>query len=191
MQDISCGNLFFIFTKTILMKILLSFYCLISFASIGQDFPQDWLGSYNGDMLIAYAGRSTDTISVDYEMITMEEDSIWTYKMTFYSEKYGTIVKDYKIVAKSKMNHQNYLLDENNGIVMEMTLMDGTFYGMYEVMDMMYITTMRYTEGNIYYDLFAAPMANPTITATEGEESVEATSYATSLHQSALFIPTP
>lgn len=164
---------------------------MISFLSLGQDFPQDWIGTYKGDMLIGNVGRLTDTIPVEYEMTTLEEDSIWTYKMTFYSEKYGTIVKDYKIVAKSKTNRQNYLLDENNGIVMEMTFMNGTFYGMYEVSNMTFVATMRYTEGNIYYDLFAAPMANPTVTETEGEESIQATSYATSLHQTALFIPTP
>jgi hypothetical protein len=172
------------------MRFILPLFCLISLSSLAQDFPQDWLGSYKGDMLIANMGRPTDTIPVEFDMQILEEDSIWTYTMTFYSEKYGTIVKDYKIVAKSKANKQEYFLDENNGIVMEMTLMDGTFYGMYEVMDMLYISTIRSTEGSIYYDLFAAPMSSPTITATEGEESIEATSYGTTLHQTALFKPT-
>ena len=166
-------------------------FCLISFSGISQEFPKDWLGSYKGDMLIANMGRPTDTIPVSYEMVTLEEDSVWSYKMTFFSEKYGTIVKDYKIVATAKDDKNNYLLDENNGIVMEISLMDGTFYGMYDVMDMMFITTMKYTDGNIYYDLFAAPSADPMITATEGEESIEAKSYAPSLHQTALFIRTP
>jgi len=179
------------------MRKLLALFCLISFTGLSQDFPKDWLGSYKGEMLIANLGRPTDTIPVEFNMVTLEEDSVWSYKMTFYSERFGTIVKDYKIAATSKNNHQNYLLDENNGIVMEITLMDGTFYGMYEVMDMIFITTMRYTEGNIYYDLFAAPKANPMVTSTEaeetegeeeGEESIEATSYRPTLHQTALFI---
>jgi len=174
------------------MRGILLLFCLISFSSISQEFPKDWLGSYKGDMLIANLGRPKDTIPVEYEMVTLEEDSVWSYKMTFYSEKYGTMVKDYKIVSSTKEDKNNYLLDENNGILMKLSLMDGTFYGMYEVMDMTFITTMRYTEdGNIYYDLFAAPIADPLITATEGEESIEAKSYATSLHQTALFIRTP
>ncbi len=174
------------------MKCLVAIFCFLSANAFAQDFPNDWLGSYEGKMLIANAGQPTDTIDVSYEMVTLEKDSVWTYKMTFYSEKYGTIVKDYKIVAKSKENKLNYLLDENNGIVMEMTFMDGTFYGMYEVMDMMYITTMRYTRENaIYYDLFAAPMMNPTITSTIGDAPIEATSYGTILHQTALFKPVP
>ena len=173
------------------MRGIFLIFCLISFSGISQEFPKDWLGSYKGDMLIANMGRPTDTIPVEYEMVTLEADSIWSYKMTFYSEKYGTIVKDYKIVATSKDDKNNFLLDENNGIVMEISLMDGTFYGMYDVMDMMFITTMKYMDGNIYYDLFAAPTADPMITATEGEESIEAKSYAPSLHQTALFIRTP
>ncbi len=173
------------------MRAIFLLFCLFSISASAQEFPKDWLGSYKGDMLIANMGRPTDTIPVEYEMITLEEDSVWSYKMTFYSEKYGTIVKDYKIVATSKEDKNNYLLDENNGIVMEISLMDGTFYGMYEVMDMMFITTMKYTDGHIYYDLFAAPTAEPMVTTTEGEESVEAKSYRPSLHQTALFIRTP
>lgn len=184
------------------MRKIFLLFCLISFSGIAQEFPKDWLGSYKGEMLIANLGRPTDTIPVEFEIVTLEKDSIWSYKMTFYSERYGTITKDYKIAATAKDNHQNYLLDENNGIVMEITLMDGTFYGMYEVMDMMFINTMRYKEGTIYYDLFAAPMANPLVTSTKEEdsedlgddeaktESIEATSYGPTLHQTALFIRT-
>lgn len=179
------------------MKKLLFLFCLISLSGQAQDFPDDWLGSYKGEMLLAYLGRPTDTIPVEFIMETIETDSIWSYKMTFYSQRFGTITKDYQIVATSKDNHQNYLLDENNGIVMEITYMDGTFYGMYNVMDMMFINTMRHTEGNIYYDLFAAPMADPMVTYSEVEEveegqeeekPIEATSYGPTLHQTALFI---
>ena len=182
------------------MRKLVFLYCLISFGGLSQEFPDDWLGAYKGDMLIANLGRPTDTIPVEFNIVTLEEDSVWSYKMTFYSERFGTIVKDYKIVATSKDDDQNYLLDENNGIVMEITFMDGTFYGMYNVIDMMFINTMRYTEGNIYYDLFAAPMADPMVTSTiveeseelsdgeKDEEPIEATSYGPTLHQTALFI---
>lgn len=179
---------FLFLDKTFLMRALILLFALISFTGNAQDFPQDWVGTFKGEMLIANLGRPTDTIPVDFEMLTIEEDSIWSYKMTFYPEKYGTIVKDYKIVVKSKDDKQNYLFDENNGIVMEITLMDGTFYGMYEVMDMIYISTMKYMDGNIYCDLFAAPMTDPMVTGTEGEDSIEAKSYAPSLHQTALFI---
>ena len=172
------------------MKSVLVVFIILSKASFAQEFPADWLGSYSGKMLIANLGGSTDTIDADYEISTIEIDSVWSYKMTFYSNQYGTIIKDYRIVAKSKNNNENYFLDENNGIVMELTFMDGTFYGMYEVLDMIFVTSMRYTkEGNIYYDLFASPMSNPTITATKGEESIKATSYTTTLHQTALFKP--
>lgn len=169
------------------MRYLLALILSFPFTGNAQDFPEDWLGSYEGEMLIANVGRPTDTIRVTFEMGTKIEDSVWSYTMIFYSDKYGTIIKDYQIAAKSKDDHQNFLFDENNGIVMEITLMDGTFYGMYEVMDMMYISTLRYREDGLYYDLFAAPMKDPMVTSTEGEESVEAKSFGPTLHQTALF----
>jgi len=174
---------------------LLLFFCTITTA-YSQSFPDDWLGSYEGEMLIGDVGRPTDTIRVTFDMETLIEDSVWSYKMAFYSDKYGTIVKDYQIAAKSKDDHQNFLFDEKNGIVMEITLMDGTFYGMYEVLNLMYISTIKYHEDGLYYDLFAAQMADPLITQTEVEEEQDkkeqmppiiAKSYAPGLHQTAFF----
>lgn len=170
------------------MKYLLALFAFGTLSvALTQTFPDDWIGSYEGDMLIAQLDQPTDTIPVSLELVTIETDSVWSYKMTFYSEKYGTIIKDYKIVAKSKNDAQNYYLDENNGVVMGITLMDGTFYGMYEVLEMTYISTIQYRDGNLYLDLFAAPKDNPLITKTDGEEPIMVTSYPPNLHQTALF----
>lgn len=162
----------------------LIFAILMSFSGLSQSFPSDWMGKYSGDMLIGNINRDTDTISVLFEMNNLIEDSVWTYKMTFNSEQWGTVVKDYKIAVTKIGDNKRFVLDENNGIVMELTFMDGTFYGMYEVMGVMYISTMKYDEGELYFDLFGAPTNTPTVTsAGEGDEKVEATSYRVTLHQ--------
>ena len=162
---------------------------IISFSGYSQFFPEDWAGTYSGDMIIGNLGRPTDTVAISFEIDTLVTDSVWSYKMTFNSEKWGTIVKDYKIASTKIGDSNRFVLDENNGIVMELSYMDGTFYGMYEVMGIMYISTMRYDKGELYFDLFGAPTNNPTVTsAGEGEEKVDATSYRVVLHQTVILM---
>lgn len=173
------------------MKVLLTVLLALSVTtSFAQQFPDDWIGNYSGKMIIGnLRPKAPDTVDVKFELATIEKDLSWSYKMTFISTKFGTVVKDYKIVADTSGNTKKFVLDENNGIKMNLSLMDGTFYGMYEVMGMMYISTIQYLDGDLYYDLFAAAMDSATVTATpktEEEESIEATSYETFLHQTVL-----
>lgn len=184
---------FFIFTvQSLPMKVLITALTLLLVTSLqAQTFPDDWIGNYAGNMIIGSLGRPNDTIPVEFEFKTLEEDSVWSYAMTYHSERFGTVIKDYKIVAERIGSTQRFVLDENNGIVMELSLMDGTFYGMYEVMDQLFISTMRKTEDGIYFDLFGGSVQNPTVTsAGEGEEKVEATSHRTTFHQTVLLKPT-
>ena len=106
--------------------------------------------------------------------------------MIFTSDKYGTITKDYLIVAKTKGDHTNYLFDEQNGIIMELSYMNGCLYGMYDVMGNMYISTMKRTEYGLFFELFAAPSEatmNTTSDADVAEEPIPVESHKPILHQ--------
>lgn len=173
------------------MKVLVALLAVVSVGFLhAQTFPDDWIGTYRGDMILGSLVRPNDTVSVEFDLQPIEADSSWSYKMTYNSKRFGVIVKDYKIVAKRVGEKKQFFLDENNGIVMELSLMNGTFYGMYEVMDQMYISTMRKTDEGVYFDLFGASMENPTVTSSgEGDEKVDATSFRTNFHQTVLLIP--
>lgn len=171
--------------------LLVSIGLLIGFVGYGQksSFPTNWIGEYTGDMILAFADRPNDTIPVVFEISELETDSIWTYKMTYNSVKYGHIVKDYRIVAASKGTQSNYLLDELNGILMELTLMNDCFYGVYEVMGDLYTTTFRLKDDAFFFELFMAHTENPKVTSTEADENspaIEAKSMKPALVQSAL-----
>ena len=157
------------------------------FVSGQNEFPTGWVGSYSGDMMIANANVPVDTARVDFEFVELIEDSVWTYKMTFHSERYGEIVKDYVIRANTSGDKQNFILDELNGIFMELTLLDGKLYGMYEVMGYMYTVSMRKLGDDLMYELFGSPMGDPLVSvAKEGKEEIEAKSHKPTVAQSAL-----
>ena len=141
----------------------------------GQDteFPNGWIGKYAGDMVIANANRPNDTVAVEFTMKELIKDSLWTDNMHYFSEKWGNIEKNYLIRAVSRENKVDFQLDEQNGIIMELTLMNECFYGMYEVMGMIYTSTLRKHGDQLFFELYAAPLENPTISETEADENGE------------------
>ena len=167
------------------MKQLTLLFLFISAYGFAQEFPKDWIGSYSGKMILSFAQRANDTLDVDFIMQEKEKDSIWTYTMIYHSEKYGEITKDYLIRAKNRGEKKSFELDEQNGIIMELTFMNNCFYGMYQVMGDIYSSTMKHTGDHLYFDLYSVPAENPRISNVESEEqSIEARSFKPTLSQS-------
>lgn len=167
------------------MKQLILFFILLSSYGFAQEFPKDWTGSYSGKMILSFEQRQNDTLEVDFIMQEKEEDSLWTYTMIYHSAKYGDITKDYLIRAKNKGDRKNFELDEQNGIIMELTFMNNCFYGMYQVMGDIYSSTMKHHGDHLYFDLYAVPVENPRNSKVDEEEqSIEALSYKPKLSQS-------
>ena len=165
------------------MKLLLLCLCY-TFQVVGQQFPSNFAGSYSGTMIINSGNGVSDSLSVEFEFLEQIPDSSWTYKMIFKSPKYGEITKDYLLKSKTKKDTSNYIFDEQNGILMEMTFLNNCLYGMYEVEGQYFISTLRIIdEEQLLYDLIIAPATNPSISTYTGEEKFEVKSYKPTMQQ--------
>ncbi len=138
--------------------LVLCFFSLLS-SSIAQinsyDFPEDWIGEYTGTMLMYYPTASrVDTSDVFFELKELVSDSLWTYTMSYDSQKYGQSTKDYLIVKPSEDHQQLYHLDEKDGIIIEMRLMANTFYSNFSVMGSYLSSRMERVEGGIAFEIF-------------------------------------
>lgn len=153
-----------------------------------QTFPENWVGSYSGDMILGYTDRPSDTIHTDLEIKPLIDDSVWTYKMTFKSKRYGEIVKDYVIRIADKNDPKKFILDELNSIQIPMNLMDNCFYTNYEVDGMLYMSSLRLFEDQLIYDLYCSTKEGKrTDRIEEGQSVFVVDSYAVTLHQTAFF----
>lgn len=175
------------------MKNFLLIYILVltSVASANaQSVLADWEGTYEGEMIIGSTIRQNDTAKVTFELIPLEVNSTWTYRMTYVNKKYGTIVKDYQLtrVEESKVD---FLLDERDGIVIEMSLMNDCFYSVFEVLGGFYSTSLRRSGESLQFDLFSSNKKDGTVTKNEDEDPdniFKVTSYKPGLHQTIRFI---
>ena len=168
------------------MKFILCLLALTSFASVNaQSVLESWEGTYEGEMVIGFDNRTNDSVHVLFQLLPIEMNSSWSYRMTYISDEYGQIVKDY-IIRKVEDSNVDFLLDEKDGIVIEMSLMNNCFYDMFEVMDNLYATTLRKVGDELVFDLFTASKPDGTLTKSEADEEgnvFEVTSYKPSLHQ--------
>ncbi len=153
-----------------------------------QSVLDNWEGTYQGEMIVGITNRSNDSLNVKFELLPIETDSSWTYKMTYDSKRYGIIVKDYEI-HRDGNSTTNFLLDEKDGIIIEMSLMNDCFYDMFEVMDQLYAITMRKVGNSIHFDLFTASKKKAMITNSDEDDegiSYEVKSYKPMQHQTVI-----
>jgi hypothetical protein len=137
------------------MKQLLIIASVICLQVTGRaQFPASWIGTYSGQMKLLNIGKPSDSVLVTLEIHEVMKDSAWSYRMVFHHKTYGDMVKDYQI---NKNNAGAFYMDENNGILIPMTFLDGCFYECYEVDGMLFHSTMRLQEKDIYYELIGTP----------------------------------
>jgi len=78
----------------------------------------------------------------------------WAQFPALWIGTYGDMVKDYQI---KKDQADTLHTDENNGILISKTFLDGCFYECYEVNGMPFHSTMRLQEKDVFYELIGTP----------------------------------
>lgn len=162
-------------------------FVLLTLTSYSQEFPNDWTGFYAGEMIIGFDGRPNDTAQVEFEMLPLEEGKRWSYKMTFKSKQYGDIVKNYETrLIKDSTGREVYVLDELDGILIDVTPMNECTYDMFEVMGQIFSVSMCHDGEGIRYEIFGSLKEGKRVTNSEPDsqgQSFEVTSYKPILHQ--------
>jgi hypothetical protein len=129
--------------------VLLSLFLNVIISAKAQ-FPEHWIGTYSGKMSLLSTGKPADSVSVQLKIYEILKDSVWSYHMDFHHQTHGDMTKDY-LIKKDK--NGSFFTDENNGILIPMTYLDGCFYDCYEVDGMIFHSTMRLFWEDIFYEL--------------------------------------
>ncbi len=130
--------------------------------SFGQGFEASkWIGKYTGIMELTSSSGMKDQINVSFEFKELIKDSIWTYTMLYKSQSLGEMVKNYEI-KKVAGNNLDFIMDEKDGIVIDMSFFNSTFFSIFEVEGMIHTFSMSKEGKNIRIVLFGSDLKNPT-----------------------------
>lgn len=155
-------------------------FCLICIAlpSLAQSpgkkttFPDAWLGSYAGDLYIEFPGGIKDTIPVTFDLLATQIPHRWTYRVTYFSKKWGTMVKDYEIFQPDSLKSSNhYFLDEKDGVLIDMAWMNNRLYGTFGADGNVFATLLQKTDAGLYMEIrCTSPAKGQTTTSAPDEK---------------------
>jgi len=161
----------------------------VSFLSFGQTdsitFPQDFFGIYKGNLQITNA-RGKQTIQMEFHL--NQTDSIGKYQyMLVYIMDGNRQERKYNLLEKDASKGE-YIVDENNGILLDAKLIDNTIFSMFEVQGSILTTTERFYKDSMDFEITVANKSQQTKSGTEGEDATEVISYPISVLQKAHLI---
>lgn len=139
------------------MKKLFFFLLLLLNISLyaQSNFPVSWIGSYEGDLYIEYpAGGKSDTIPVTFDLLATSAPNRWTYRVSYFSKKYGNIVKDYEIFWNDSLKSPNhFMLDEKDGILIDEVFLNNRFYALFEAGGEVFASLLEKTSSGLYMEI--------------------------------------
>lgn len=156
---------------------ILLLLCL-SFSSEAQNdsiqFPQDYFGIYKGNLNIINS-RGTQTIGMEFHL--QPTDSVGKYKYTIvYIMEGNRQERKYNLITKNAAKG-DYIVDENNGILLDAKQIGNTLYSMFEVQNNLITTTERFYKNAMDFEITFTDTKQKTESTAEGEDSINVTSY--------------
>lgn len=122
-------------------------------------FPEDWIGTYKGDLQWFSKDKiTTIPMTIEIQIIdTLPNTYLWrsTYDST---ARFPKVVKDYYLVHPDSLAEGHYLIDEKDGIYLDMILIDNSFYSNFEVGNSSLMTIDRLqADGSIFHEIVSSP----------------------------------
>ena len=168
--------------------ILISFYVLaLSPLVLAQDkqiqFPQDYLGKYEGTLHIN-SERGNQNIPMEFHLLAT--DSVGKYRYTLiYGAGERKQERAYTLIEKNKEKGE-FVVDENNGIVLDDKVIENRMYALFEVNGTLLTTFITFHADHLIFEIIAAPIAQKRLSYSENEPKTEVISYPVAAVQRAV-----
>ncbi|WP_299520926.1 hypothetical protein [Winogradskyella sp.] len=166
----------------------LIFVCIISNGNAQEDvalnFPNDVLGSYKGDLVIRNP-KGTQSIGMEFNLHATDSIGYYDYQLVYIADgkrqerNYNLIVKD--------AEKGEYLIDENNGIVLGANFYDNTLYSVFEVESSLLTTIETFYKDRMEFKIIFSNLKEKT-TNESSEDTPEVSVYPVTVVQKAILM---
>ncbi|WP_438962911.1 hypothetical protein [Nonlabens sp.] len=146
--------------------------------AVDKEFPQDYLGIYKGNLNIT-TSKGVQTIPMEFHLQETEDPMDYKYKIFYGAER-----DERAYNLKKTHNPHLYLVDENNGIILETAYADKTLYSTYEVMGNLLNCTEVFHDNYMEFMITMARVQDTSMTGTK--ESAIVKNYPLSVMQKAV-----
>lgn len=136
-------------------------------------FPEDWVGLYKGD-LQWFAGKNSILVPISIEIKAIDSlENTYLWRSTYDStERFPMVVKDYILVHPDTLPEGHFLIDEKNGIYLDMILIDNSFYSCFEVNKTLLLSIDRLNaDGSIYHEIISSHLSGARESGATSDDS--------------------
>lgn len=156
--------------RTKILLILFLMPCIRIYAQGIHEFNEEkWLGVWKGSLQIIYPS-STQSVSISLEISKTEAPGRYSWK-TVYGEAPKTLEKKYFIYAKDEAKGQ-WILDEDNEILIDLYLADNVFYSLFEVKGSILNSVYTNNGSSIIFEVLSCKSDTPNVTG-KGDDEVK------------------
>ena len=150
-----------------------------------QDPLQQWLGIWKGNLVIHSPEGKKQEIPMQLHILST--DTIGRYAWTIIYDKSP---RNYTLIAKDA-GKGLYVIDENNGIILENQLFANTFFSSFEVMDNLLTCSYRLEGEKIVFEIFSMNKKKALKTGNIPDKEIpEVTAYPSQVMQRAILTNT-
>ena len=160
-------------------------FITISFSVQAQDgtltFPEDYLGVYKGELEITNA-KGKQSVNMEFHLTATDSVGVYNYILVYVIDGKPS-PRNYTLKTINKEKGE-YVVDENNGIVLDAKYVDNTLYSVFEVDDNLLITTERFHLDYMIFEIVFSGKNKKNV--IEGNEEIPmVTSYPVTVTQKA------
>ncbi|NHN25092.1 hypothetical protein FIA58_005310 [Flavobacterium jejuense] len=154
--------------------LLFLFITSISFSQNTKTFPTDFFGKYKGKLNIY--NQSGNQV-IDMELHLLPTDTIGKYRYTIiYKSDKTNQERKYTLIEKDKAKGV-FIIDENNGILLNALVKDNTLYSIFEVQNSLLTTTEHFKENYVDFEIMYTHKTKVEKSGDNTEENPEVLSY--------------
>ncbi|WP_418508583.1 hypothetical protein [Corallibacter sp.] len=161
------------------MKYLVTLLVLcLSLSALSQNdslqFPQDFYGVYKGDLHITNQNIK-QTIQMEFHLNPTDTSGKYQYTLVYIMNG-DRQERHYNLIEQDKEKGQ-YIVDENNGILLDAQLIDHTLYAMFEVQGNILTTTERFYKNSMDFEITFASKTKQRESESNDEQATQVLSY--------------
>jgi len=145
------------------------------------NFPDDVLGNYKGDLVIKNA-KGTQTIGMEFNLHATDSTGYYTYQLVYIADGKRQ-ERNYNLIVKDK-DKGEFLIDENNGIVLGANVIDNTLYSVFEVNTSLLTTIETFYDDRMEFKIIFSNLKNKTV-SERTEDTPEVSAYPVTVVQKA------
>lgn len=139
--------------------LLVLFLWIISTPAFGQEA---FLGKYKGDLEI-YSKSGFQKVDMEFHLLKTEVKDHYSYVLI-----YDNVPRNYTLIAVDRSTGE-FLLDENNGIVLPTTLKNGVFYSQFEVQGNLLTSRLELHKDQLFFEIIFSNMEKKQISGKTDE----------------------